>query len=158
MTTERDSLRWPIALALTLAAGLAVSIAFLWIAARQPPDLLREDGWGSGAEYNADARAQRTARERGWELELRAERSASGVHVELLPKSAGAPLPTALDVRLRRERPERTDFDADVALEPAGGRWIADVPLPLAGRWILVARAGDADAWVERTFALEVTP
>jgi nitrogen fixation protein FixH len=158
MTTERDSLRWPIALALALAAGVAVSLAFLWIAARQPPDQLRDNAWNAGTGYNAEARARESARLRGWDVELHAERTASGVHVELLPKSARDPLPTPLDVRLRRERPERTDFDADLALEPSGSRWVADVPLPLGGRWLLVAHAGDADAWVERTFALEVTP
>jgi nitrogen fixation protein FixH len=156
--TERDSLRWPIALGLVLAAGLAVSIAFLWIAAHQPPDLLAGNPWSDGSEYNAEARARETAREHGWALELRAERSASGVRVELLAKTARDPLPARLEVRLRRERPERADFDADLALEPSGAGWIADVPLPLAGRWLLVARAGDADAFVERTFALEVTP
>ena len=136
MTTERDSLRWPIGLALLLAAGLAASIAFLWIASHQLPDLMRDNTWSAGAEYNAEVRAQDDARARGWELELRAERSSTGVHVELVPKSAHDPLPTPLDVSLRRERPERTDFDADFPLEPAGDRWVADVPLPLAGRWI----------------------
>ncbi|MFI5315602.1 MAG: FixH family protein [Myxococcota bacterium] len=156
MAASHDSLRWPLGLALTLAAGLAASLAFLWIALQQPPDVLPENSWNAGVEYNAAARAQASASARGWELELRAERDSQGVRVELRPRSAGDPLPTPIAVSLRRERPGRTDFDADIALQPAGDRWIADVPLPLAGRWILLARAGDAEAWVERAFSLEV--
>jgi hypothetical protein len=32
------------------------------------------------------------------------------------------------------------------------------VALPLPGRWLLVARAGDGNAFVEREFALEQVP
>ena len=156
--TERNSLRWPLGLALTLAVGMAASLAFLWVAARGTPDLLPVNTWTAGAEWNESLRAQARARERGWQIELRAERRPNGVHVELAPASSREPLPKSLDVRLRRERPEREDFDADVALEARGGRWTAEIPLPLAGRWLLVARAGDGDAWVEREFALDVAP
>jgi len=149
---------WPIGLTAALAAGLAVSLAFAWIAARQPPDRLALDPWTAGAEYNADVRARDAAAARGWDLVLHAEKRAGGVRVELVPTSSGAPLPTPLEVGLRRERPDRADFDAELALAPDGAGWVADVPLPLAGRWLLVARAGDAEAWVERRFALEVPP
>jgi nitrogen fixation protein FixH len=80
------------------------------------------------------------------------------VHVEISPESSREPLPQSLDVRLRRERPERGDFDADIALAARDGLWTAEIPLPLVGRWILVARAGDGFAWVERAFALDVPP
>ena len=156
--TDRDSLRWPIGLVLTLAAGVAASLAFFWIAERQPPDVLAVNSWNAGVEYNADERARETADSRGWQLELRAERSPSGVRVELLPTSSRDPLPTPIGVSLRRERLERTDLDSDIPLQASGDRWVAEVPLPLAGRWILLARAGTADAWVERSFALEVAP
>ena len=157
MTT--DSARaWPIGLAATLAVGLCVSLAFAWIAARQPPDRLALNPWTSGAEYNAEFHAREAARARGWDVALRAERRAGGVRVELLPTSAGAPLPSPLEVGLRRERPERADLDADLALSRDGAAWVADVPLPLVGRWLLVARAGDSEAWVERRFVLEVGP
>jgi len=156
--TTADSLRWPIALALLLSSGIAASLAFFWIAARQPRELIGDGAWNAGSEYNADLRALETARERGWTLELRARRSAGGVRVELSPATSGEPLPSRLEVRLRRERPDRSDLDAEVALAQDGARWVADVPLPLAGRWLLVARAGDRSAWVERTFALELPP
>jgi nitrogen fixation protein FixH len=155
---ERDSLRWPVALGLTLAVGMAASLAFLGAATRQPPDVLPVNTWTAGAEWNESLRAQARARARGWRIELRAERRPDGVHVELSPSSSREPLPKSLDVRLRRERPERGDFDAEVALEARSGRWTAEIPLPLAGRWLLVARAGDGDAWVEREFALDVPP
>ena len=157
MTTSR-AWTWPLGLALALAGGLGVSLAFAWIAAHQPMDRLDGDLWSQSDAYNAAARARESARERGWELALRADRSAGGVRIELRPSSSREPLPTQLDVRLRRERAERSDFDAELALEPRGDAWVAEVPLPLPGRWLLVARAGDADAWVERTFAVEVAP
>jgi hypothetical protein len=89
---------------------------------------------------------------------LVARRGAGGVEVELSPSTTGAPLPAEPLVTLRRERPDRTGLDADVALVRDGARWRASVPLPLAGRWRLVARAGEADAFVERVFALEAAP
>ncbi len=157
MVTSR-AWTWPLGLALALAGGLGVSLAFAWIAAQQPMDWLAGDPWSASDAYNAEIRARESARERGWELALRADRSAGGVRIELRPSSSREPLPAQLDVRLRRERAERTDFDTELALEPRGDAWVADVPLPLRGRWLLVARAGDADAWVERTYAVEVAP
>jgi nitrogen fixation protein FixH len=157
MTTDR-AWTWPLGLALALAGGLAASLAFAWIAARLPADLLAVDPWAASDAYSAAVRARESARERGWELALRADRSADGVRIELRPSSSSEPLPAQLDVRLRRERAERGDFDAELALEPRGDAWVADVPLPLPGRWLLVAHAGNADAWVERTFAVEVPP
>lgn len=154
----RRAWTWPLGLALALAGGLGVSLAFAWIAAHQPMDRLDGDLWNASDAYNAAARARETAHERGWELTLHADRSAGGVRIELRPSSSREPLPAGLDVRLRRERAERADFDAELALEPRGDAWVAEVPLPLPGRWLLVARAGDGDAWVERTFAVEVAP
>jgi nitrogen fixation protein FixH len=151
-----DSLRWPVALALVLATGMLASLAFLWVAASQPRELIGDGAWNAGSEYNADLRAQETAQARGWTLALHAERRGAGVHVEVRPKSSGEPLPAELQVHLRRERPERSDFDADLPLARDGEVWSADVALPLAGRWLLVARAGGGDAWTERSFLLEL--
>ncbi|HTO68295.1 MAG TPA: FixH family protein [Myxococcota bacterium] len=158
MSLRTDGRLWPLGLALLLASGMGASLAFYWAAARHPKELIGDGAWNAGAGYNAELAAREAGRRRGWTLELRAARSADGVRVELAPRSSGEPLPHDLDVRLRRERPERSDLDADLALAPDGARWVADVPLPLAGRWLLVARAGGADAWVERTYALELPP
>jgi nitrogen fixation protein FixH len=158
MNPSTDSLRWPVALALLLATGIGTSLAFFWVAAQHPRELIGDGSWNAGSSYNADQQALAAASARGWTLDLRAARSADGVRVELAPASGGEPLPAHLDVRLRRERPDRSDFDADLALVPSGTHWVADVPLPLPGRWLLVARAGDASAWVERSYAIELPP
>jgi nitrogen fixation protein FixH len=147
---------WPVALALLLAAGLSAPLAFLWIATHQTEDRLSVDPWTAGVAYNASLDARERARAHGWDVELRAERRASGVHVELVPKSDRDPLPAAPEVTLRRERPERSDLDADVPVDRSRRGYGADVALPLPGRWTLVARVGDDSAFVERRFALDV--
>jgi len=157
-STPMASLRWPIGLALLLSSGIAASLAFFFIAAQQPRELIGDGSWNAGSEYNADLQALETAQQRGWTLELRALPIAGGARVELLPATSAAPLPSRLELHLRRERPDRSDLDAELPLRPEGSHWVADVPLPLAGRWLLVARAGDRSAWVERRFALEQPP
>lgn len=158
MAAERQSLRWPIGLAATLAVGLCASLAFLWVASQRLPERLTVNTWTEGAELNESLRAQALAAQRGWSLELRARRSAGGARVEVVPETSGESLPADLEVALRVERPERSDFDGDVAVRTEAGRWLADVALPLPGRWLLIARAGDGQAWVEREFSVEVTP
>ena len=148
--TATDSLRWPLGLALALALGLSGPLAFWWIAAHRPPDRLAVNTWTASGEWNAAQRAQERAREQGFWIDLRARRVRGGVEVEMRANGAGESLP----VRLRRERPERSDFDADVPLDDS---LHAVVPLPLAGRWLLIARAGDDSAFVERVFAVEGT-
>ncbi len=140
MAAERQSLRWPLGLAATLALGICASLAFLWVASRRPPERLPVDTWTAGAELNESLRAQALAARRGWSLELRARRSPAGARVELVPATSGESLPDDLSVALRRERPERTDFDGEITLRRDAGRWVADVALPLSGRWLLVAR------------------
>ena len=158
MATERRLEPWPLALAALLAFGMAVSLAFLWIAARQTPDRLLVDSDQALREHNRAALAEQKAASRGWDIALVAERSEGGAVVVLAPRSARDPLPADVVVSLRRERPERTGLDEAIPLVRDGERWRGHVPLPLPGRWLLVARAGDADAWVEREFALEVAP
>jgi nitrogen fixation protein FixH len=150
--------RWPVGLALTLGAGLLASLAFLAIAASQPPDRIADDTWRAGEVFNAAQRAHALAHTRGWDLELEAEKVPEGVRVSVTPTSRGEPLPERVTASLRRERPGRVDFDADVPLLRAGMRWVGTVPLPLAGHWLLHARAGDGEAFVERDFSLERAP
>jgi len=155
---EHMARRWPVGLALTLGVGLAASLAFLVVAASQPPDRINADTWRAGDEFNAAQAAHALARARGWDLELEAQRVGDELRVTLTPTTRGAPLPEKVVASLRRERPGRTDFDVDVPLVRAGPQWLAAVPLPLAGRWRLHARAGDAEAYVERDFELERRP
>ncbi|HTO53775.1 MAG TPA: FixH family protein [Myxococcota bacterium] len=160
MTTraESENLRWPLGLALALGAGLATSLAFLVIAASQPPDWMDGDMWRSGAEYNAGQEARARGRALGWEVGLSAERSADGVQVTLSPTQRDAPLGAGVPVRLVRERPGRVDFDSDIPLTRANEAWRATVPLPLPGHWLLRVRVGDDAAFIEREFALERAP
>ncbi len=158
MTTDRRLEPWPLALAALLASGMAVSLAFLWVAARQTPDRLVVDSAQALREHNRDALAREKAAARGWDIALVARRSVGGAEVELAPTSARDPLPADIVVSLRRERPDRTGLDAPIPLARDGERWRGHVPLPLPGRWRLVARAGDVEAWVEREFALEAAP
>lgn len=156
--TERRFEPWPWALALGLALGVGVSLAFLGIAAWQTPDALGVDAVQALRDHNRDALAQAQAATRGWDVSLVARRSHGGAEIELEPTSAREPLPDDVVVSLRRERPERTGLDEEIPLERDGARWRAHVALPLPGRWLLVARAGDGDAFVEREFALEQAP
>jgi len=158
MNAPRRFEPWPWALALGLALGIAVSVAFLAIAAHQPSDRLSIDAAQAMREHNRAARARQAAAARGWEVALVARADAGGAEVEIAPSTRGAPLPEDALVSLRRERPDRTGLDREVPVRRDGARWIARVPLPLPGRWRLIARAGDAEAFAERELALEVAP
>jgi nitrogen fixation protein FixH len=157
-SAEHAARRWPLGLGLTLGVGLAASLAFLVVAAVQPPDRMAEDTWRASDAFNAAQQAHALARARGWDLELEAHEVSDGVRVALTPTTRGEALPQTVVASLRRERPGRVDFDTDVPLTRAGSRWVATVPLPLAGRWVLHARVGDSEAFVERDFALERAP
>jgi nitrogen fixation protein FixH len=156
--TARTFEPWPWALAIGLALGIGVSVAFLWIASRQTPDRLHVNAGEALRAHNHVERARREAAVRGWDVALVARRSAGGAEVEIEPITKREPLPADAIVTLRRERPDRTGLDADIPLRREGERWSARVPLPIAGRWRLIARAGDADVFAEREFALEVAP
>jgi len=154
VAAERRFEPWPVGIAALLALGLAGPIAFLWFAAHSPPELVPADPWGSALAQDVDERGRGEGVARGWDVALQAERNATGVHVELVP-SAREPLPDDVDLRLRRERPDRADLDLEIPLARENGRWLADVALPLPGRWQLRARLGSANVWIERSFELE---
>jgi hypothetical protein len=155
---ERRFERWGVGVASALALGLAGPIAFLWLAVHAPPERVSTDPWHAALTQAVDERVRAEGRASGWDVSLRASRSSTGVRVELKPSTTSRPLPEDVEIRLRRERPERADLDAEIALVRRDGRWIGDVPLPAPGRWRLLARAGAGDVWVERSFALERPP
>lgn len=155
---ERRIEPWAAGTALVLALGLAGPIAFLWIAVHAPPERVATDPWRASLAQDAEERVRGSGRDTGWDVSLVAERTSTGVRVELAPATTRRPLPEDVVVRLRRERPERADLDAEIALERVDGRFRAEVPLPAPGRWRLLARAGAGDVWIERSFALVVPP
>ncbi len=155
MHAERRVEPWAIGIPAALLLGLTGPIAFLWIAIHAPPEREATDPWNAKLAQAAEERVRADGRASGWDVSLRASAVDSGVRVELEPSTRNAPLPADLQLRLRRERPERADLDAEIALSRDGDRWIADVPLPAPGRWRLLARAGNADVWVERSFVVD---
>lgn len=156
MPGERRVEPWAVGVVAALALGLAGPIAFLWIAVHAPPERVATDPWRASLAQDAEERVRAAGRASGWDVSLRAERTHDGVRVELTPATRGRPLATDLELRLRRERPDRADLDAEIALLQSDGRWTADVPLPAPGRWRLLARAGAGDVFVERSFTLEL--
>lgn len=158
MAADRRFEPWPAGVTAALALGLAGPIAFLWLAVHSPPERVATDPWGARLAQAADERARGEGAARGWDVALTAERNAGGVRVELVPASAREPLPENLELRLRRERPERADLDVEVPLTRENGRWLGEVALPAPGRWQLRARVAAGDVWVERRFELEARP
>jgi len=155
---ERRIEPWAVGSVAVLALGLAGPIAFLWIAVHAPPERVATDPWHVSLAQDAEERVRASGRDSGWDVSLRASRTSTGVRVELAPATSSWPLPEKLELRLRRERPDRADLDTEIALVRSGGHWTAEVPLPAPGRWRLLARAGAGDVWVERSFALEMPP
>lgn len=155
---ERRIEPWAVGIVAVLALGLAGPIAFLWIAVHAPPERVAADPWRVSLAQAAEERVRGSGRDTGWDVSLVAERTSTGVRVELAPETTSRPLPDDVELRLRRERPERADLDAEIALVRVNGRWTAEVPLPAPGRWRLLARAGARDVWIERSFALELSP
>ena len=153
---ERRIEPWAVGTAAALLLGLSGPIAFLWIALHAPPERVATDPWRAALGQSAEEHMRASGRDTGWDVSLRAVRTSGGVRVELAPATTREPLPHDLDLRLRRERPERAGLDGEIALVRSGAVWIADVPLPAPGRWRLLARAGAGDTWIERSFALEV--
>jgi hypothetical protein len=156
MHAERHFEPWAVGVAGALALGLAGPIAFLWLAIQAPPERVATDPWDAKLTQAVEERVRAEGHASGWDISLGATATSTGVRVDLVPSTVGVPLPENLELRLRRERPERADQDAEIALTRDGKRWIADIPLPAPGRWRLLARAGNSELWVERSFDLEV--
>jgi len=155
---ERRIEPWAVGVVAVLALGLAGPIAFLWVAVHAPPERVATDPWRASLAQDAEERVRASGLDTGWDVTLVAQRTSTGVRVALAPATTRRPLPDDVVLRLRRERPERADLDAEIALVRSGDSWTADVPLPAPGRWRLLARAGAGDVWIERSFALEVPP
>lgn len=154
MGRQRRFEPWPWVLAGLLCAMIAGSLSFYAIAATHPDAVVVDDAWGAGLRYNDERRTRRLAAEQGWELSLSTEPRAEALHVVIeLVDRAGAPLAISR-ASVRRERPAEGGSDAEFELVPGDRGFSGTVPLPLPGRWHLVAIAEVDGRAVERTFAV----
>lgn len=132
---------WPLALAGLLLAMACVLAAFLGVAVSHPDPLLVADAYAASGRYDAALRASQRAAQLGLALELTSEPAPGGVRLAARLRGADGRALAAERVRVQRERPTQGGFDAAIEATPLGDGWTAFVPLPLAGRWVLEARA-----------------
>lgn len=156
--TERRFEPWPWALAGLLLAMIAGSLAFYAVARAHPDPLVVDDAYGEGLRLNDELHALERGAARHLELFVEARPTAAGTALALALRGPDGRPARPDRVRVRRERPAQGGFDEDFALAPADGRWRGEIPLPLPGRWLLVARAELGDAAVERRVEVERAP
>jgi nitrogen fixation protein FixH len=149
---------WPLAIAGGLLAMAAVLGAFLYAALSHPDPVLVHDAFAASGRYDAALRAEARAQARGLRLELGAQPAPGGTRITVRLVGADGRARPADRVRVRRERPTQGGFDTDLAATPSGDGWEAFVALPLAGRWVIEARAERGDGAIERRIEVEATP
>ena len=132
---------WPFAIAGLLLAMAGVLAAFLYLAVSNPDPVLVSDAYSASGRYDAALRAAERASALGMRLELTSEPAPGGARVTARLLGADGGLLAADRVLVHRERPTQGGFDADVEATAQGDGWTAFVALPLAGRWIVEARA-----------------
>jgi len=149
---------WPLAIAGLLVAMGGVLALFLALAIAHPDPVVVADAYAASARYDAELRSAARAAELGLRLDLTSEPAADGARVTArLLDASGAAL-AAERVQLRRERPTQGGFDAAIEASASGDAWSAVVPLPLAGRWIVEARAERGTERVVRRIVVEAAP
>jgi nitrogen fixation protein FixH len=150
------ALRWPIGVGAALALMISASLALAWIAARHPDAPVVEDAWVAERVLLAEAHAERRAELAGWTLAVAAQPTQAGVRIEAeFSDRAGGGAGAAV-VSVRRTRPTQAGFDAEFELAREAGSFRGEVPLPRAGRWLLVVRARRGDVLLERRLSHQV--
>jgi len=153
--TERRREPWPWVIVTLLALMMVGSISFFAIAVSHPDPVVVDDAYAAGLRYNETRAARDRGRDSGLEIALRTEPVPAGLAVTLeIRDPSGARVP-AESVTLRRERPAEGGHDREIAMRSDGGAYAADVPLPLPGRWTLVANAVVNGVHLERAFSVE---
>jgi nitrogen fixation protein FixH len=147
---------WPLGLALLLLSGIGASLAFFAVASANPDAEVVDDAYRAGLQVNQELRAQRRAEALGYRLELRTREAPGGVAVDVSVTGAGGAPTSAESVVVRRVRPAEGGFDEDFELERRGEGFAGGIPLPLRGRWRLVATAQVDGAVLRRVFSLEM--
>jgi nitrogen fixation protein FixH len=133
----------------------AVLAAFLSAALTHPDPVLVNDAYAASERYDAALRAADRASALGLHLELTSEAAPGGARVATrLLDADGRPL-AADRMTLRRERATQGGFDSEVETTRSGDGWAAFVALPLAGRWIVEARAERGGETIVRRIDVE---
>jgi nitrogen fixation protein FixH len=152
--TDRRIEPWPVVLGALLLAMIGASIAFYFVAAANPDPVVVDDAYRAGLRYNEAQRTRGRAALLGYELALETRSEGDGVNVTLRvrDRTGGSVLPE--HARVRRERPAEGGHDDVFELEDGGGAFAGHVPLPLPGRWRLIAVARVEGETLERSFEL----
>ena len=115
-----------------------------------------DDAYRAGLEVNQALRDQRRAEALGFRIALGARPAPDGVALRVAVTDADGAPAAARRVVVRRERPAEGGFDADFELEPRGEGFAGHIPLPLRGRWRLVATAEVEGAPLRKVFSFEM--
>jgi nitrogen fixation protein FixH len=149
---------WPFAIAGLLLAMAGVLGAFLEVAISHPDPVLVSDAYAASGRYDAALRASQRASALGLALELTTEPAPGGVRVSARLRGANGDVLAAERVLALRERPNQGGFDTAIEATRVGDGWTAFVPLPLAGRWIVEARAERGGETAVRRLPVEAAP
>jgi nitrogen fixation protein FixH len=117
--------------------------------------VLVRDAYAASGRYDTALRAAQRAAALGLRLALTAEPAPGGARVTARLLGADGHALPADRVLVQLERPTQGGFDAAVEATPAGDGWTAFVALPLAGGWIVEARAERGDEAVVRRIEIE---
>ena len=132
---------WPLAIVGLLLVMAAVLAGFLSAALLHPDPVIVPDAYAASQRYDSALRAADRASQLGLRLALTAEPAPGGTRVAVRLFGADGRTLAAERVLVHRERPTQGGFDASIEATPDSDGWTAFVALPLAGSWILEARA-----------------
>ena len=149
----RSDWLWPTILIGLLGSMIAGSLGFYAIALRYPDAQVVPDAYAAGLAWNEQREIAERAAARGLVIEIEPSLRDDSALVQVsLHASEGAQVPRAERVRVRRERPTQGGFDQEFELERHGDTFAGEIPLPLPGRWHLVARVwSDGEEMRQRT-------
>jgi nitrogen fixation protein FixH len=136
----------------------AVLAGFLSAALLHPDPVIVPDAYLASQRYDTALRAAERASQLGLDLDLATEPAPGGIRVAVRLVGADGRALAADRVLVERERPTQGGFDAAVEAMPEADGWTAFVALPLAGGWIVEARAERGGEIVSRRIAVEAGP
>lgn len=152
MPTDRRIEPWPVLLGALLLAMIGASIAFYLVAAANPDPVVVDDAYRAGLGYNEAQRTRDRAALLGYELALTTHFEGADVNVTLRVRDRSGHDVLLERARIRRERPAEGGHDEVFELEGSGEALTGRIPLPLPGRWRLVALARVEGETLERSF------